>query len=106
MFSPKQLQKIFFFSSFLVGVIIVFSLERRSYTLAQSDTAEVRLVRTFELDESNLSYPAGLAYTPRSNAFHIVEARQPGQPRPAGTDLVWLTPLNERVGSAWIAAAI
>jgi uncharacterized repeat protein (TIGR01451 family) len=106
MFSHNPLQKSFYFLLFLVGITVVFSIESASHTLAQSGAGFVRLVRTFEIEESNLSRPAGLVYIPESNAFHVVEARQPGHPLPAETELARLTPFNERAGSARIAAAI
>ncbi len=74
--------------------------------MAQSNAAFVRRVRALEADETGLSNPAGLAFTPGVNAFHVVEAWGPGQPPPAETDIIKLTPFGDRAGSARIAAAI
>jgi VCBS repeat-containing protein len=87
----------------LIGLTIFMAV---SPSLAQNGVAFVRLVRSFELEDSKLSNPAGLAYTRASDYFHVVEARRPGQPPPTVTDIVRLTPSNERAGSAQIAAAI
>lgn len=59
-----------------------------------------------ESDQTGVSNPAGLAFSPRANAFHVMERRRKGQPPPANADLVKLTPYGDRVGSARIAEAI
>ena len=81
----------------LVGLIGLFFFMVVSRSLAQSGTAYVRLVRALELDESNLSHPAGLVFSSRAQAFHVMEGQKRGQ---ANTDLIQLTSRSEerRVG--------
>ena len=88
MFSYNSLKRFIFYALFFVGIITFFSLGGAEHTLAQGDPAFVRLVRAFELDEMNISNPAGLAFTPWANTFHVVEARPPGQPLLDVTEVV------------------
>jgi VCBS repeat-containing protein len=93
-------------SSSIVGLIGLIIFIAVSPSLAQNGTAFVRLVRTLDLEDANLSNPAGLTYTPESNSFQVIEATQPGQSPSSVTDIVKLTPSDERAGSAQIAVAI
>ncbi|MGB5212404.1 MAG: hypothetical protein WBN88_02000, partial [Anderseniella sp.] len=70
------------------------------------NSAFVRQRRAMEADETGLSNPAGLAFSSRADAFHVLEGREQGQPPPAQTDIIKLTFFADRVGSARIAAAI
>ncbi len=90
----------------LAGLLSLFLMKEYAVTLAQNGNAFVRQVRTMESDEMGIPNPAGLAFSPRAGAFHVVEARGQGQPPPAETDIIKLTPFSDRVGSARIAAAI
>ncbi len=59
-----------------------------------------------EAAKTGLQYPAGLAFSPRANAFYVVEGPGAGQSPPAATDAVKLTPFANRIGSARIEAQI
>ena len=90
----------------MAGLVYLFSLSGTTTVLAQNGHAFVRQVRAMESEKMGLTNPAGLAFSPGANAFHVVEGRGQGQPPPAETDIVKLTPFADRVGSARIAAAI
>ena len=104
--STNWRKNIITYSTVVIGLILLFSQGGISATFAQSPAAFIRHVRALEADEAGLTNPAGLAFSPGANAFHIVEGPSPGQPPPAETDVVKLTPFADRVGSARIAAAI
>lgn len=106
MIFPGWRKNIWSYWLFCVGLLFSFSLSGSSATFAQNDPAFVRHVRALESDEMGLSNPAGLAFSPGANAFHVVEAPGRGRPPPADTDIITLTPFADRVGSARIAAAI
>src|SRR3972149_5439274 len=89
-----------------LGLALVLAFGWHAAGSAQGGVAHIRMVRAFEPDESGLSNPAGLAFSSKTKAFHVVEARGPGQSLPAVTDVVKLTPFAERVGSARIAAQV
>jgi hypothetical protein len=59
-----------------------------------------------EADETGISNPAGLAFSSRANAFHVVERWRHGLPLPADTDIIKLKPFGLPVGSASIAGSI
>src|SRR3990170_457431 len=73
---------------------------------AQDGVAHIGVVRAFEPDETGLSNPAGLAFSAKPQAFHVVEARGAAHPAPADTDVVKLSPFADRIGSARIAAQV
>src|SRR3989337_3956461 len=89
-----------------LGLALVLALGWHSAGSAQDGVANIRMVRAFELDETGLSNPAGLAFSAKAQAFHVVEGRGQGQPLPAVTDIVELTPFPERTGTARIAAQV
>ncbi len=90
----------------LAGLIYLFYPGGTTPILAQDGHAFVRQVRAMESDEMGVPNPAGLAFSSRANVFHVVEAPGQGQPPPANTDIIKLTPFSDQVGSARIAAAI
>jgi PKD repeat protein/uncharacterized protein YjiK len=90
----------------LAGLLYLFYPGGATPILAQNGHAFVRQVRAMESDEMGISHPAGLAFSSGAKAFHVVEARAQGQPPPANTDIIKLTPFSAQVGSARIAAAI
>jgi uncharacterized protein YjiK len=94
------------YSLALVGLLVLFTFPGSSATLAQSNAAFIRQVRVLEADETGLANPAGLTFSSRANAFHVVEGRGHAQPPPAETEIVKLNPFADRAGSARIAVAI
>ena len=98
-------------SMILMRLIILFSLVgtsalETSATSAQVGTAGIRQVRAIETRDIGLPNPAGLAFSPSANAFHIMDARDPGQTPPPFTDLITVAPFEDLAGSARIEAAI
>ena len=81
----------------LMGLIVIVALAGGSVTSAQNGAAFVRQVRAMESDDTGLANPAGLAFSPGANAFHVVEARGQGQPAPSETDIIKLTPFGDQV---------
>src|SRR3989337_1733929 len=96
----------FLYSILALGLALVLAFGWHAAGSAQVGVVHIRMVRTLEPDESGPSNPAGLAFSAKTQAFHVVEARGPGQPLPAVTDIVKLTPFAERVASARIAAQV
>jgi VCBS repeat-containing protein len=72
---------------------------------AQEAFGFIRRVQVFESDETGLSSPAGLAYSPRANAFLVIQGYEGGQ-APANTEVVQLTPFGGQAGSLRIAAQV
>ncbi|HMN30635.1 MAG TPA: hypothetical protein PKE45_20960, partial [Caldilineaceae bacterium] len=87
----------------LVEVVCLTIWMRGSTTLAQGNAPFVKWARAMKMDDTGMANPAGLVFSPRTNAFHVVNRR--GQPA-TDTDVVRLTPFGERAGSARIAAAL
>ena len=90
----------------LIGVSCVSLLSGSYAALAQGNAAIVREVRSLEVDQAGVQNPAGLAFSPRANAFYVIEGQRPTQPPAATTDLIKMTSFADRAGSARIAAAI
>ena len=104
----------------LAEIAFLFSFGGSSITLAQKDgkssltsagstanltpgaTDFVRQVRVLEIDRAGLHNPAGLAFSDKDNAFHVVEMRQASS---SYTDFVKVTRFVDRAGSARIATA-
>ena len=99
-------KKYLILSLILAGLGFAFSLAGNANTLAQNNAAFVGEARRLEPDQTGVSNPAGLAYSPRGNAFHVAAGRSRGQQPPADTDVVKMTPFADRAGSARIAAAV
>jgi uncharacterized repeat protein (TIGR01451 family) len=89
----------------VVGLILIVSLAIGLPAFAQDDPAFVRQVRTIETDEIGAINPAGLAFSPVTNAFHVVEVR--GQVRLPGpfSDIISIRPAGDRVGPVRVWAA-
>jgi uncharacterized protein YjiK len=102
----KFIRSFLFTPVILLGLILSLSWPESSPTQAQSSTAFIRRVRVMEIDEAGIRNPAGLAFSTRANAFHVLEAQGQGQQPPADTDMVKLSPFARSAGSARIAAAI
>jgi PKD repeat protein/uncharacterized protein YjiK len=94
------------YSRLSLGFALVLSFMWISASSARNNPGFIRQVQAMESDETGLSNPAGLAFSARTNAFQVVEAPGRGQPPPAETDLVQLTPLAHRAGSVRIAAQV
>ena len=90
------------FSSLSMILALIFPFLWVQASSAQSNAGFIRLVRTMESDQTGLLRPAGLAFSSKANAFQVIE----GQSTSANTDVINLTPFEDRVGSARIAAAI
>lgn len=73
---------------------------------AQDKAATIRMVRAFEPGETGLANPAGLTFSPRANAFYVVESPAVSRNPPANTEIVKMTPFDGQAGSARIAAAV
>ncbi|HEY5903117.1 MAG TPA: hypothetical protein VIU39_11225, partial [Anaerolineales bacterium] len=73
---------------------------------AQRGPAFIRLVRLIETDQTDLSHPAGIAFSPASSDFHLLEGRSPSQPLPSQSRLLRISPFGRQDGSARIAAAL
>ncbi|MEJ2353669.1 MAG: hypothetical protein P8Y03_28145, partial [Anaerolineales bacterium] len=56
----------------LGALIYLFSIGGTATTLAQGGDPFVRRVRALEADETGISNPAGLAFSPRARAFYVV----------------------------------
>ena len=90
----------------LAGLVYLLYPSRTTVILAQNGYAFVKQVRAIESDELGVSHPARLAFSPGTNAFHVVAAPGQGQPPPARTDIINLSPFSDQLDSARIAAAI
>ena len=91
----------------LIGLVtLVPSYVNSADIFDDNNSAFVRMRRALKIDETGLSNPAGLVFSSRAKAFHIMKGRRPGQRLPARADLIKLAPTADRVGSARIAAAI
>ncbi|MEJ2735823.1 MAG: hypothetical protein P8189_20035, partial [Anaerolineae bacterium] len=90
----------------VLALVLIFSQAGSSVGFAQHDRAFVRQVRAIETHDLGLPNPAGLAFSPTAQAFHVAAARRPTQSPPPETDIVQVTPFEQRAGSARIAAAI
>ena len=87
----------------LLGMILLSLQVNSSATFAQTNSTLVREVRVMEAEKMGVSNTAGLFFSPRANAFYVMDGKKRGQ---ANTDLIKLSPFADRVGSARIAAAI
>lgn len=96
----------FTYSLILVGLPLIFSLVGGSAISAQDESAYVRRVRAIDTDELGIANPAGLAFSSKAMTFLVVEARRPAQPPARVSDVILITPVEDRAGSVRIAAAI
>ena len=86
----------------MLGLILSLSFMGVPATSAQGSAPGVWQVQVLEGEQTGLTNPAGIAFSPRSNAFEVVESQAPGET----TNLVKLTPFAERAAEAQIAAAV
>ena len=104
---PKtDLNSTFRLSLVLVALVFIFSLAEGSVALAQDNAAFVSKRPPIEAKETGLSNPSGLAFSSRTNAFHVVERWRPGKSPTADTGITRLTPFGERRSAARVRAAI
>ncbi|MDH3675894.1 MAG: hypothetical protein OES12_10400, partial [Anaerolineae bacterium] len=91
------------FSVILGGLISIPSLTGHSTTLAQNEPAFIRWVRAFDPDSSELSKPAGLAFSAPANTFLVLE-QQPTQG--PGSNIVLVSPFRDVVGAVSIGVGL
>jgi hypothetical protein len=103
MFSIDRPKNVLAYWLIIVAFILCFSLKGSSATQAQNAPAFIRQVRVLEIDRAGLRNPAGLAFSDKGNAFHVVEMRQISS---SYTDFVKVTPFADHAGSARIATAV
>ena len=84
----------------LLGLILSLSFVWVPPSSAQSNPAFIRLVRVMKNDQTGLLSPAGLAFSSKANAFHVIEKHSVF----ASTRVIKLTAFAEMAGSAWIGA--
>jgi VCBS repeat-containing protein len=106
MFSTYRGKRLLTYSLFFVGLIFCFALEGNSAALAQGNSTFVRQARALKIDRAGIQNPAGLAFSPAANAFYVVQGQRPDQAPPAQADIIKMTSLADRVGSARIAAMV
>jgi hypothetical protein len=87
-----------------LGLALSISLLWMFSGSAQGGPAPIWQMRVLEADKTGLHNPAGLAFSSRANAFHVLQA--PGQSPPAAADSIRLTSSGKQAGSARIAAQI
>lgn len=69
-------------------------------TVNQSvDRAVVRQAQVLESERTNVPFPAGLAFSPATNAFYVVGADRTTATAPTTTNVVTLKPFENRPGS-------
>ena len=85
---------------FLLGLILSLSFVWVPPSSAQSNPAFIRLLRVMKNDQTGLLSPAGLAFSSKANAFHVIEKHSVF----ASTRVIKLTAFAEMAGSAWIGA--
>ena len=90
--------------AFVSLLLVSSSLEGATVVAQEEDGAYIRQARVLEVSDFGILNPAGLAFSPAANAFHVVEARQ--QMPTSSTDIVKLTSAASRAGTARIGATI
>ena len=76
------------------------------FSFPESSAAFVRQRRAIEADETGISNPAGLAFSSKANAFHVVAGRRENQLLSSDTDISKLTPFGKQIGVARIMEEI
>jgi hypothetical protein len=61
---------------------------------AQDGLAHIRMVQVFETDQTGLSNPAGLAFSPGTNTFQVVESPGQGPTLSSETGVIRLSALR------------
>gem|GEM_PF-1206202 len=98
------LSRTFIYVILLVSLILLFSSPTGSAYTAQDSNSYIRQKRRLEVSDLGILNPAGLAFSPSANAFHIIEAG--GQVPGAFTNIVKVTPTARLSGMARIGATI
>jgi uncharacterized protein YjiK len=88
------------FAPALLLLVLTLSFAWIPASSAQGSTAFIRVVRVMKNDQTALVNPAGLAFSSRANAFHVIEKRSVF----ASTKVVRLTAFADMAGFAWIVA--
>jgi len=90
-------------SIFALVFVLAFSFAWITSGFAQGETGYVEFVRALGSDETGHSAPAGLAFSPKTKAFYILEAQPQGQ---ALASVSKFDSLAGRLGSTQIAAQV
>ena len=80
----------------LAMVIALFSIAADTAIQAQNAAAPVRQVRVVENDEAGVANPAGLAFSPNSNTFYVLEVGEAERLPLTDPEFIKLTPFGER----------
>jgi hypothetical protein len=88
------------------ALAILLAINWSSTGSAQVSPGFVRKDRTLEVDDLGIQNPVGLAYSSQSGGFHVLETHRPSQPALGYTDIVTITAVEDRKGSARIMASI
>ena len=94
----------FRYPNFALGLALMLAFTSSSFVSASDEIAQIRIVRTVEIDETGPSNPVGLAFSSKASAFYVVSA-QAGQV-PGGTEVAGLTLLADRTGVVRISDVI
>ena len=94
------------YALFSLGLALILSLNWISVGSAQDSADHIRIVRALETDELGIKNPVGLAFSQKANAFHVLETHKPSLPPFGHTDIVMITAVEDKKGSARIAASI
>ena len=86
---------------FALVFVLAFSFAWITSGFAQGEAGYVEFVRALGSDETGHSAPAGLAFSPKTKAFYILEAQPQGQ---ALASVSKFDSLAGRLGSTQIAA--
>jgi hypothetical protein len=88
-----------------LGLILGLSFVWIPIGSAQANPPVIDLVRAMQSDHTGINGPMGLVFSSRLNAFYALDARE-WRGSQASTNLVELAVVEDRAGSARIAAAI
>ena len=100
--------KLFIVILILSVSLFAFSSGANQNAVAQeaSTNAYLRQVRTFDPDNTGAINPVGLAYSPGANKFLVLEDGAALQAQTPGSEIVQITPIENRDDSVNIAATI
>ncbi len=74
MHSKNWYKLISFLALVLMGLVLLFSWEGRSSIIAQGQEATIRLIRVIDIDDVETLEEVGLAYSPGTNEFLVLDA--------------------------------
>jgi uncharacterized protein YjiK len=86
----------------MLGLVLGLFFAGVPASSAQGTPPVIWQVQALVNEQTGLSNPVGVAFSPRANAFEVLEGQGPAD----ATDLVKLTPFADRAGQAQIAAAV